>query len=181
MPALKRGVNMKKVFALLLISAMIFPLTGCVRNSGSADMVNPVHKSSADEILQTLGITMNLPEDAEDAKYSIIDVNEGEPIAQAQFKLDGLSYTYRIRSSPEMEDISGAYYDWESVKNIEVYYCEGELCYNEGREGVCLWYDAATGLMYSLFTDTGATEETLLALANDLFVPSHDILLDGSF
>lgn len=172
---------MKKVLAFLLISAMIFPLTGCAKNSGSADMVNPVHESSADEILQTLGITMNIPEDAEDVEYSIIDVNEGEPIAQAQFKKGGSSYTYRIRSSPEMEDISGAYYDWETVKNIEVYYCEGELCYNEGMEGICLWYDAVTGLMYSIFTDTGAAEETLLGLANELFVPAQDALSEGSF
>jgi hypothetical protein len=35
--------------------------------------------------------------------------------------------------------------------------------------------------MYSLFTDTGASEETLLGLANELFVPAQDILMDGSF
>jgi hypothetical protein len=171
---------MKKVIVLLLCQILILSLFGCAGDKNT-DMVNPVHESSAEEILDSLGITMNIPEDAENISYYIIDTDEGEPIAEAQFKIEGVNYTYRIRSTPEMEDISGAYYDWETVKNVEVYYCEGELCYNEGREGVCLWYDAAAGLMYSLFTDTGASEETLLGLANELFVPAQDILMDGSF
>jgi hypothetical protein len=171
---------MKKVAVLLLLQVLILSLFGCAQDKRT-DMINPVHESSAEEILNSLGITMNIPEEAESVSYYIIDTDEGEPIAEAQFKIGGANYTYRIRSSPEIEDISGAFYDWETVKNVEVYYCEGELCYNEGREGVCLWYDAAKGLMYSLFTDTGASEETLLSLANALFVPAQDILMDGSF
>jgi hypothetical protein len=86
-------------------------------------------------------------------------------IAQAKFVQNGMDYTYRVRPATALEDISGAYYGWTTMNEIEVSYCNGKVRYNEGRQGVILWYDVVTSLMYSIFTDHGASEQSLLFIS----------------
>lgn len=140
----------------------------------SSGIPNPMHESSAAEILDTLGITFHIPDTAADVSYFIIDTGSGSKTAQAVFKLDQVEYTYRIQSAPAFTDISGAYYDWTAKQPVEVGYCSGEMRYIAGEQGVCLWYDVVPGLMYSLYSETGASAEGLLALANKLFVSAED-------
>jgi hypothetical protein len=169
---------MKKAIAVLLTLVFVCSLLGCAKTTeqqSGTEIVNPVQESTAAEILETLGITLNVPKDAQSVSYFIINMDDGHPIAQAKFARNNVEYTYRIRSAPALEDISGAYYDWTNIKKIEVSYCSGELRYNEGKEGICLWYDVVPGLLYCIYTDKGASEETLLALANELYVPAEDI------
>jgi hypothetical protein len=169
---------MKKTFSVLLVLALVCFLFGCTKSSepvSETKIVNPVRESTAAEILETLGITMKLPADAQNVNYSIINLDNGKPIAQARFMRVNVEYTYRIRSATALEDISGAYYNWTTVKKIEISYCSGELRYIEGQQGICLWYDVVPGLMYCIYADANASEETLLALANELYVPAHDV------
>jgi len=137
-------------------------------------VTNPVHDSTADDILQTLGITFHLPSDASDIVYTTIDSVSGNPVAQVFFTEDGIQYTYRIQSVSEFTDISGAYFTWTSTKDIEVSYCSGKLNYIEGSAGICQWYDTVPGLMYSLYVETGASEALLTSMADELYVPAQD-------
>jgi hypothetical protein len=169
---------MKKTFVLLLSLAMVCLLFACAKTDeegSDSQLPNPVQNSTAQEILDTLGITFNIPVDAQDISYSIINESDANAIAQAVFTLDNIEYTYRIASAAEFSDISGAYYDWTTTKDIEVSYCSGELSYIEGEQGICQWYDTVPGLMYSIYAASGASEESLLSLANKLFVPAYDV------
>lgn len=139
------------------------------------NFINPVTETTAEEIQNTLGITLKIPGDAQDIEYTMIDSGDGKVIAQAMFKENGMAYTYRVRPATALEDISGAYYDWNTIKEMEVSYCSGEIRYNEGKQGIILWYDVVPGLMYSVFTNEGASEESLLSIANKLYVPAKDV------
>jgi len=179
---------MKKVLAAIVTIAMMCLLFGCAKTADqksttaassatsatSAQIANPVHESTADEILNKLGINLNIPADAQNVKYSIIDTGDSYSVGQAQFTKNNIDYTYRVKSATALEDISGAYYDWTTKKDIKVSYCSGQVQYIAGKEGICLWYDTVPGLMYSIYADSGASEESLLALANELYVPEKD-------
>ncbi len=168
---------MKKFTGIVLSLLIVCMLFGCTKTTAqkpSVQLPNPVHDSTADNILQTLGITMKIPGDAQNTSYSIIEITNESSIAQAIFTRGDVAYTYRIRPAKAFEDISGAYYDWTSEKKIEVSYCSGEVRYIEGKQGICLWYDVVPGLMYCIYAETGASEKSLLALANELYVPAKD-------
>jgi len=168
---------MKKAISILLALILIGSLSGCstTEKKPAEEVENPVRESSAEEILETLGMTLNVPADAQNASYSIIDIEDVNPIAEAKFTRDNVEYTYRIRSAAAFEDVSGAYYDWKIVNQIEISYCSGEVRLIEGAEGICLWYDPVPGLMYSLYVNTGASEEGLLSMANELYIPAKDV------
>lgn len=168
---------MRKAVIIILAVLLVSSLYGCSKKQEQeidSNIPNPVHDSTAAEILETLGITFHIPDDALEVSYYIIDEGNEKTIAQAKFTRNNIEYTFRIQSKAAFEDISGAYYDWTTVKEIEVSYCSGELRYNDGKEGICLWYDTVPGLMYSVYTGENATEESLMSLANDLFVPVKD-------
>jgi hypothetical protein len=169
---------MKKVivvFMALMLACSLFACSGAEDENDLNGVVNPVHEATADEILETLGISMNIPENAQDTEYFMIDSGEGPQMAQAVFTLDGVEYTYRIKSSSSFEDISGAYFEWENEKDIEISYCSGKVFYNEGQEGICLWYDTVPGLMYSLYAVSGASESGLETIAGEMYVPAEDV------
>ena len=167
---------MKKRLLILLLLSLAYLASGCAREAEpKPELPNPVHESTPEEILETLGITFNIPSDAVDVTYHIIDMEDGSPLAEALFRRGDLELTYRIRPSAQFGDISGMYYDWMTVTPVEVSYCSGEVRYIEGEQGVCLWYDTVPGLMYSVAVETGASGEMLLELANELYVPANDV------
>ncbi|MDW7660780.1 MAG: InlB B-repeat-containing protein [Bacillota bacterium] len=132
-------------------------------------------ESTETEILESLGIAFHIPEDALNVSYLIVDSsNENYPIAQVTFTRSGIVYKHRIQPTLIFKDISGTDYMWTIFKNVSVSYCSGELRYNDGQKGLCLWYDSVPGLMYSLFMSEGASEELLSSLANELFVPVQE-------
>ena len=169
--AMKKALSM---FLLILVASFMF---GCAKKAEpipATQLVNPVHESTAAEILEKLGIQFHVPKDAQNVSYFTIDAGDKKAMAQAKFTISNVEYTHRIQAKAAFEDISGAYFNWATVKKVEVSYCSGELRYNNGKEGICLWYDTAPGLMYSIYTEQGASEETLMSLANELFVPAKD-------
>lgn len=174
---------MRKTGAIIITLILFFFLFGCANDQKfgvtapdtNPAAVNPVHESTFEEILQKLGITIAVPEDAKDVHYSIIEIDGVNSIAQANFMIGNVNYSYRIQPAAALTDISGAHFEWTTVKEAEISYCGAELRYNEGQEGICLWYDTVPGLMYSLYSDSGASEESLMDLANKLFVPATDV------
>lgn len=170
---------MRRIILFLAISALIVVSSSCskVRENDASvpELPNPIRVSTYDEILDELGIRLKVPDDAGDVIYQIIDFEEEPSIAEAKFKLGKVNCTYRVRSATEQEDITGAYYNWNVNKEIEIAYCSGEISYIEGKEGICLWYDTVPGLMYSIFVDMDATEELLVEIANKVYIPFEDV------
>jgi hypothetical protein len=165
---------MKKILASLLSLLMILSFGACAAENGET-LPNPITDSTAEEILETLGIEFSLPEGASDAAYSIIGVEGENPIAQVKFTLDGKEINCRIQPAEELYDNTGMYYEWENTEeNAAVGTCPATLRWNEDAEGICFWYDEAAGLLYSVSVTEGASAEYLTKLAEMLYLPLQE-------
>lgn len=139
------------------------------KSGGSLAIPNPMKKSSDAELMELLGMSFAVPMKAEDIHYSIV----ADKMAQMDFTYNGHQCVARIRGSSQFEDISGFFYDWENEGVVRIGWCDGEVKYNVVGDdvcGICLWWDAAPGLMYSLGMRTGATPELLQQLAEEVYV-----------
>ena len=162
---------MKKIITLLLIAAFaVLAVTSCSgkRNSDNigADIVNPVSSSSSSEILERFGVEMTPGSDYMNVGYSIISMDAGD-IAQMDFILARKNFCYRVKISPELEDISGMSFSWENTAVTDVGGCDATAMWNEGEEGVILWNNGS--ITFSLSMDSGACESELISTAVALF------------
>ncbi len=96
-------------------------------------------------------------------------------MAEMTFMLNGAACTCRIWSTGAPADglrnISGMDYEWASEDTAVVAGNDAELYWIQGEQGIALWYDDAPGLMYSLAVDAGASRDSLILLAKELYIP----------
>ncbi len=165
---------MKRFLILLLVFAALLAGCGLADDEEKLQVTNPLRQVTADVIMQELGISFPVPDDAEAVQYFIIST-EAEGIAEMRFQRGGADCICRVQSHdiPEgdVPDISGMFFDWENDTKVMVGYNEAILTWNEGAEGVIRWYDYAPGLLYSISVSAGAAEESLLQLAGLLYTP----------
>ena len=141
-------------------------------------MANPWIESDEQGVLEATGFDMKAPEGATDVAYSYIPDNK---LAQMQYVLDDINWTYRMEPSDELMDISGMYYGWTeddgdkgTVSGREaVYY--GYLAPEDSDEEsaqLVNWYDAVTGVTYSLSAVAKDLDGMdIQAYAEKLYVP----------
>ena len=130
-------------------------------------LANPVHDSSQEEIAELDGITMVIPEDAQDTVWLRI-VTADMVIDSVRYTYNGDPYNYRtaVVDSTE-EDISGMYYDW-THDNADA--AADQLCiayWNDDGQGICNWCgdDGAGGTRaYCISMTDGATKDKLVAM-----------------
>ena len=165
---------MKKILAMLLALGAL--LTGALGAAGEADgvgMANPWVETDAEGVMQMVGVEFGIPAGAENISYSVLEV---ESLAEMRFTWNGLEYTARIKPCAAFEDISGLYYDeWLAEDPCEIQWCEG-VCRRAqddmGTVDVCLWFDVAPGIMYSVSTSAADLDGfDIQAAAEQLFVP----------
>lgn len=193
---------MKKATAFILAAVMAFSLCACGQKQETEDqaagLANPVHECDHDEMVEKTTADIDAPAGAENVRYSYID-NEGEPVAQVEFTLDGKEYCYRAQSTAItsiMSDVegnkeatpadlmkmladgtnvgaalSGMYYNWESGASTMVADRDAVCGFNEGKAGFIAWLDVVPGYLYSLSMDDGCTQELLQNTAEACFVP----------
>lgn len=147
------------------------------RLEDESDISNPWAEMTEAEFAKAAGVTLNLPKGAEDALYRW---NEVDSLAEMQFTLDGDEYCARVQPA-ELEDgallnISDIYFDWEHEEEITVGPCPGTI--GLAKTGstdwveLCLWYDAAPGLMYALSVYTTDPDGLdLTAVAQMVYAP----------
>ena len=175
---------MKKINLILCLLLVLSLLAGCGAQSRDAEkesaaptaeesavgLPNPVKGSSAEEIAQRFGVEMKAPEGAEEISWTII---EGDaPLAQLGYSLDGVSYNYRIAKAEAYADISGMYYEWQDVGAEESK--DGSTRLITGGPGVIDRFDAASGIIYSLSVENGASPELLETAARMLWGGNPD-------
>ncbi|MDR2163119.1 MAG: hypothetical protein LBO70_04160 [Clostridiales Family XIII bacterium] len=109
---------------------------------------NPIVSSSSDEIKSMIGIEFAAPDDAIDAKYSIID----QKVAQVEYSMDSgkgpIKVIYRASKSDTDESLSISG-DFNKYSNTETAKLDGgqtlTLNTNDGTgAGLCLWYNKNT-------------------------------------
>ena len=171
---------MKKIISVALALTVTASLAACgakepeAQDSDPTDtpiaqMRNPIHYGSAEEVLASTGILLTAPANAADVKFSSIDTDPAT--AQMDFTLNGVRCNYRVVPSAERKDISGMHYTWKNNAELNTADRTAELHWFEGEQGIIFWLDEAPGLLYSLSMDSGASQQALKDLAALLFAP----------
>ena len=132
----------------------------------------------ASEILRATGLNVTVaPENAENITYNAF-LLDGLTVAETTFQINGITYAYRMAGTIELldniTDISGLDGSFDVIAAGEVYWCRAKISFNDGGQGKIIWFDLVPGILYSLSMDTGASEETLLDTANQLFKPAQE-------
>ena len=133
-------------------------------------IANPWREVSKDELMKITGLSFALPEGAENVLYLVM--NNGE-LSEMQFDCQNVHYNARIAEADAFTDISGMYYTWDGVSAFSLGDAFG-ACWKardeEGHVYLSLWYDMASGLMYSL-TAEAQGEVDMPAMAQAVYVP----------
>ena len=134
--------------------------------------------TTAMDIVRELGYNVAVaPENSTNITYnafSHLDLT----VAETTFLLNETQYSYRIAATYEIAedfaDISGTGELYACHSVAEVGWCPARIYYDENGYGKIIWFDIVPGLLYSLSMETNASEEALLSLAHELFVPAQD-------
>ncbi len=134
--------------------------------------------TTAKDIVEDLGYNVAVaPEGSSDITYNAFLLND-LTVAETTFILDGIRYSFRMAATSEIAedfaDISGNTEAFDTYTTPEVGWCPAKLSFNENGEGKIIWFDIVPGLLYSLSMETNASEEALLTMAHELFVPAQD-------
>ena len=159
---------MKKLLAIILVAVML------VCPAFAEGTISEFTPSSEEEILQTLGLRFGQTDEMSEISYQTVGT-----LAQMSFTLDDVSYTARIQPTNEFQDISEfSFSAWAIADECMIGWCEAQAMMTQ-QDGeifaLCLWYDAAPGLMYSV----SARAEDLKGLdiqkaAESVFAPLQD-------
>ena len=134
--------------------------------------------TTASQILRATGLDVTVaPDNAENITYNAFRI-DGLTVAETTFQIDGITYAYRMAGTTELvenfADISGLEASFSEIAAGEVYWCRAKLSFNENGQGKILWFDLVPGILYSMTMDSGASEEALVDMATDLFVPAQE-------
>ena len=134
--------------------------------------------TTASQILRSTGLDVTVaPEGAQNITYNAF-LLDGLTVAETTFQLDGVRFSYRMAATTELledfTDISGMQGPFERISAGEVAWCRAKINYTEGGSGRIIWFDLVPGILYSMSMDSGASDEVLLDLANELFEPAQD-------
>ncbi|MEE1200341.1 MAG: hypothetical protein U0L09_06795 [Christensenellales bacterium] len=167
---------MKKI----LIAALIAVLMGCAifavaEPVTQMGMANPWTATTAEELVNTVGVTFGVPADAEDVEYYVMAADN---LAEMKFDIGEGDYVARIKPTAQFEDISGLFVEWISEETVTIGYCEGVLKTGVSEDDtyvLCQWYDAAPGLMYSVSceTDVDAASVPFSTVCESVFLPAQ--------
>lgn len=130
---------MKKLIGMILVASMVMGLTACSGKVSNPVNVEPIPESETESAQNSeavepdtsTGEYMGNPWVECDVKaiadkYSLyVEVPEGSTnvlfqdnvvinMGEIRFTSDGVDYTYRVQFTPEFEDISGYYAEWET-------------------------------------------------------------------
>ncbi len=132
---------------------------------------------TVEDIFAALGTQLaTAPEGAADIHYNAFWLDE-LAVGETTFTLDGVHCVYRVAVTYDVDsdfaDISGVDDSFAHSKEAEVGWCPARLAWDEGGAGKLVWFDVVPGELFSLTVDSGATEQALLDLAGELYMPAQ--------
>ncbi len=164
---------MKKITAILTACLLVVCLfTACGEQPDEPTSVsNPMVGVTKEQVVEKIGAPLGEVSDAENVTYFII----GDEIGEMQFDSNGVKITARIKLTAEAEDISGVYYEWDSVTDESVSYCDAKLmtCTDNGKTlQLCTWFDVVPGISYSVFASgEDLSGFDILGICEQVFTP----------
>lgn len=171
---------MKKILAIVLTGIAV--LCAAVFAEGMVGAANPwTEVAGMAAFTEATGIELAIPENAENVVLRVMNWEDGAVIGEMEFTLEGMTYTARTASSgvtDSIEDISGMYYEWESVEDTTVGSLDGmkavimQAADGDNTVEVVNWLDMVPGIVYSLSTvqpDVNGLD--LTAIAEQIYIP----------
>ena len=149
------------------------------QTEGLIGLANPWRTIGEDEVGNYFSFPFAVPEGAENVEWSVMESADANPLLQLSFDLNGQHYTCRMQATDDADaDISGMYYDWAEQAERSLHnWAEGKLtakCFrfaggNDYDAELCTWFDAETGISYSVsVTAEDLDGFDLLALAEQM-------------
>lgn len=146
---------------------------------GETYMADPWLELTSAQLMELSGLEFAVPEGAENVIYRYLP---DEHMAEMQFELFGDEFCARIQPAAleygQLMNISGIYLPLENEEEITVKHCYGTI--GQSQTGskdwmeLCLWYDLAPGLMYSLSVySTDLDGLDLSAVAEQVYIPAQ--------
>lgn len=140
---------------------------------------NPWEELTAEQLLEETGLSFGVPEGAENVVYRLL---RSENLAEMQFSWYSDECCARIQPAAleegELMNIADMYFAWENEREITIGHCHGTI--GQAQTGseewveLCLWYDAAPGLMYALSIYTIDPDGLdLTAIAEQVYIPAQ--------
>ena len=175
---------MKKVISVFVL-LMLLLLAACgqkeapaqTTGSKSTQMANPWRDITEAEAKTVYPQTFTLPDGAENAAWRVMESAGTPALLELGFELNGLKFTARQQQTGNRDaDLSGMYYTWTAQDSMPLrnglsgtmYRCIDE----DGYADLCVWYDEASGVSYSLgVTAKDLDGFDLQAVAEALFPP----------
>lgn len=162
----------RRILAAIITLALLMSLAACgtKQEAPAAQIPNPMKEVTFDEMVQTAGIPLYAPANAENVRYFTITAGD-TVIGQMDFTLDGKAYTYRATTA-EMDaaQLSGIYFNAATESYAEVSYAEGKFL-TEGNTSVLFWEDKVPGVCYTLSCTECENPIVLLEIAEATFAP----------
>lgn len=167
---------MRKMWIVLLVMCCVL-LVGCsARETGgqsSANMPNPWTQSSAEEMASKLGTPVLLPEGAQNIVYRALS---SEGLYEIDFDYNGLRYTYRLKKTDALEDISGLYYDWTVQQEEAIQGFPGMSSRMLGEQetvDLVSWYETGFGVTHSLSTAAADLDGFDILAITQMLIPAE--------
>ena len=134
--------------------------------------------ATAGQIVESMGYHMAVvPEGAKDITYHALGL-DGHTVGEVSFVLNKVRWSYRMAATMELEadfrDISGQEDAYANESETQLAWCSARLSWNEDGTGKLVWFDLVPGLLYSLTMDSGASEQALMDMAQQLYEPAQD-------
>lgn len=159
---------MRRAFSALLALLAL----ACGAALAEAGLVNPWTPTTAQGLMDVLGLQLGLPDGATNVSWQMM---EQAQMGQMKFTWQGMDCTARVAPTEAFEDISGLHFQWERADECEVGRCKGiaRRAHDGGNTvDACLWYDDFTGLMYSVSAiDADLDGFDIVAVARKLYIP----------
>ncbi len=152
----------KKVLSLFLLMTLMIPALDLAEG---ILLPNPVRNATREEVLEATGVDLLVPEKATEVIYLLIEGSGNEPLGQARFIFQQAEYIVRVQMDSDPNDISGMFFDWDSVTHVEQTPFNGTICLCKSGDGVALWRYEKEGYNFSLAMFNVATEEALLEIS----------------
>lgn len=159
----------------LILSICLLSLAFAALPNVGAQMIgmeNPWVETDENGFIRELGLSMDVPEGAEDVIYRMLPETG---LGEIQFTLYGMHFNARIKATAFFEDISGMFHHWEQVDLVEIKNRQGVVLQaKDGEDTVelCTWVDIVPGISYAVSVKAADLDGfDITAVADAVFKP----------